>query len=73
MRRALIGARRLSAFHHGACGSEPTPPLSSRTHFLGRGFLQALPEVVLSQSSDLSRRPVIVPAGRFSEAAREQR
>jgi hypothetical protein len=28
---------RLSAFHHGACGSEPTPPLSSRTRFLGRG------------------------------------
>jgi hypothetical protein len=34
---------RLSASHHGACGSEPTPPLSSRTRFLGRGAKRALP------------------------------
>jgi hypothetical protein len=31
------GRARLSAFHRGACGSEPTPPLSSSTRFLGRG------------------------------------
>ncbi len=43
---------RLTAFHRGTCGREPTPPLSSRTRFLGRGFLQALPEGDLSQSSD---------------------
>ena len=30
------GRARLSAFHRGACGSEPTPPLSSSTRFLGR-------------------------------------
>jgi hypothetical protein len=28
---------RLSAFHRGTCGSEPTPPLSSSTRFLGPG------------------------------------
>ena len=28
---------RLSAFHRGACCSEPTPQLSSRTRFLGPG------------------------------------
>ena len=31
------GRARLSAFHHGTCGGEPTPPLSSRTHFPGPG------------------------------------
>ena len=36
------GRARLSAFHRGACGSEPTPPLSSSTRFLGRGRHQAL-------------------------------
>jgi hypothetical protein len=29
---------RLPAFHRGACCSEPTPQLRSRTRFLGRGF-----------------------------------
>ena len=47
------GRARLSAFHRGACGSEPTPPLSSSTRFLGRGPHQALPEAGLSQSSEL--------------------
>ncbi len=47
------GRARLSAFHRGACGSEPTPPLSSSTRFLGRGRHQALPETGLSQSSEL--------------------
>jgi hypothetical protein len=47
------GRARLSAFHRGACGSEPTPPLSSRTRFLGRGRHRALPEAGLSQSSEL--------------------
>ena len=46
------GRARLSAFHRGACGSEPTPPLSSSTRFLGRGRHQALPEARLSQSSE---------------------
>jgi hypothetical protein len=31
------GRARLSAFHRGTCGSEPTPPFSSSTRFLGRG------------------------------------
>jgi hypothetical protein len=47
------GRARLSAFHRGACSSEPTPPLSPRTRFLGRGRHQALPEAGLSQSSEL--------------------
>ena len=51
--REREGRARLSAFHRGACGSEPTPPLSSRTRFLGLGLLQALPEEGLSQSSEL--------------------
>ena len=63
---------RLSAFHHGACCSEPTPQLSSRTRFLGRSFggrYPSLPVPVQRQS----RRPVIMPAGRLPEAARERR
>jgi hypothetical protein len=28
---------RLSASHHGTCGSERTPPFNSRTFFLGPG------------------------------------
>jgi hypothetical protein len=32
------GCARLPAFHCGACGSEPTPPLSSRTRFLGGDY-----------------------------------
>ena len=35
--RAEAQRARLSAFHHGACGSEPTPPLNSSTRFLGPG------------------------------------
>ncbi len=35
--RGSEGRARLSAFHRGACGSEPTPPLNSSTRFLGRG------------------------------------
>ena len=53
VREGREGRARLSAFHRGACGSEPTPPLSSSTRFLGRGLLQALPEEGLSQSSEL--------------------
>src|SRR5208282_4383513 len=57
---------RLTAFHRGTCCSEPTPQLSSRTRFLGRGILQALPEGNLSQSSDKvadrsSCRPGVFP------------
>jgi len=35
-RQRSSGSARLSAFHHGACGSERTPPLSSSPRFLGR-------------------------------------
>jgi hypothetical protein len=43
--RALTRRARLTAFHRGTCGREPTPPLSSRTRFLGRGFRRALSAV----------------------------
>jgi hypothetical protein len=43
--RALTRRARLMAFHRGTCGREPTPPLSSRTRFLGRGCRRALPAV----------------------------
>jgi len=33
---SAAGRARLPAFHHGTCGSERTPPLSSSTRFLGR-------------------------------------
>jgi hypothetical protein len=56
---------RLTAFHHGTCGREPTPPLSSRTRFLGRGILQALPEGNLSQSSDEVADRSSMPTGRL--------
>jgi hypothetical protein len=62
---------RLSAFHHGACCSEPTPQLSSRRtswDVVVGGRYPPSPVPV----QRLSRRPVIMPAGRFPEAAREQ-
>jgi len=34
---------RLTAFHHGACGSEPTPPLSSRRASCDSAKKRALP------------------------------
>jgi len=71
--RAEAQRARLSAFHRGACGSEPTPPLSFRTRFLGRGIPQALPESGPVPVQRQSRGPVIMPAGRFPEAARERR
>jgi hypothetical protein len=67
------GCARLPAFHRGTCCGEPTPQLSSRTRFLGRGKEAGVTRPRLSQSSDQSRRPVIMPAGRFPEAARERR
>jgi hypothetical protein len=58
---------RLSAFHRGTCGGDRTPPLNSShalpATVLGRNGRYPLPAVM--QCSDLSRRPVIVPAGRF--------
>jgi len=33
----LPGSFAGAAFHHGTCGSERTPPLSSSTCFLGPG------------------------------------
>ena len=69
---------RLSAFHHGACGSDRTPPLNSSYALPGTWSERTTPMVrktvrcstgvtrsFLSQSSDMSRRPVIVPAGRI--------
>ncbi len=55
---------RLTAFHRGTCGREPTPPLSSRTRFLGRSVGGRYPPSPIPVQRQ-SRRPVIVPAGRF--------
>jgi hypothetical protein len=71
--RALTRRARLTAFHRGTCGREPTPPLSSRTRFLGRGILQALPEGDLSQSSDKVADRSSCGPGVFPKAARERR
>ncbi len=57
---------RLSAFHHGSCCSERTPQLNSSTRFLGPGVIRCYLHLRLSQSSELPRRPVIVPAGRLT-------
>ncbi len=63
---------RLSAFHHGACCSEPTPQLSSRTRFLGRGGKRALPAP--AYPSPATKSQTGHHAGRASsEAARERR
>src|SRR5436190_9283896 len=61
----IHATRRLSAFHRGACCSEPTPQLSS-----GCASWDAEFPVPVQRAP---RRPVIVPAGRCSEAARERR
>src|SRR5208282_3654309 len=66
--RAEASRARLSAFHHGACCSDRTPQLNSSTRFLGRRRHQVLPASDLSQSSELPRRPVIVPAGRMTRS-----
>jgi hypothetical protein len=50
---APAGAARLPAFHCGSCGSEPTPPFSSSTRFLGRGLKAGVTRPRLSQSSVL--------------------
>jgi len=70
--RALRGALRLPAFHRGSCGSEPTPPLSSRraSWDAASAAVTPPPPVPVQRSN---RRPVIMPAGRFPEAARERR
>ena len=67
------GAARLSASHHGTCGSERTPPLSSRNVLPGtrlKSWRYPPPPVPVQRHG---RRPVIVPAGRLPEAAREPR
>jgi hypothetical protein len=51
----IHATRRLSAFHRGACCSEPTPQLSS-----GRASWDAEFPVPVQRAP---RRPVIVPAG----------
>jgi hypothetical protein len=66
------GRARLPAFHHGACCSEPTPQLSSRTRFLGRGIVRCYLTANLSQSSDQvadrsSCRPGVFPKPPGSE------
>src|SRR6185437_1710285 len=70
--RALRGALRLPAFHRGSRGSEPTPPLSSRraSWDVVSAAVTPPPPVPVQRSN---RRPVIMPAGRFPEAARERR
>jgi hypothetical protein len=81
----IHATRRLSAFHRGTCCSEPTPQLSSgraswdlvgahdpdgsKDRALLNGRYPLLPVPV----QRAPRRPVIVPAGRCSEAARERR
>ena len=67
-RPVRFGRARLPAFHHGTCGEERTPPLSSS---------HALPGTVPNQERALPapcrhsvqrgypRRPVLVPAGRI--------
>ena len=62
--RALTRRARLTAFHRGTCGREPTPPLSSRTRFLGRGCRGRYPPSPVPVQRQ-SRRPVIMPAGRL--------
>ena len=63
-----FGRARLPAFHHGTCGSDRTPPLSSSSRTSWDG---ATEERVLSvpcrpsAAGDVARRPVVVPAGRF--------
>ncbi len=63
-----FGRARLPAFHHGTCGSDRTPPLSSSSRASWNG---ATEERVLSvpcrpsTAGDVARRPVVVPAGRF--------
>src|SRR6185437_10037839 len=70
--RALRGALRLPAFHRGSRGSEPTPPLSSRrASWDATSAAVTPPSPIPVQRSN--RRPVIMPAGRFPEAARERR
>jgi len=61
------GAARLSASHHGACGSDRTPPLNSsyalpETGYAGTGVTRSPP----FQCSEFPRRPVVMPAGRIS-------
>ena len=63
---------RLSASRRGAYGSEPTPPLSSRRASWDAAEETGVIRPRLSQSSDLRRRPVIMPAGRFPGTARER-
>ena len=75
---------RLTAFHHGTCGSEPTPPLSSRTRFLGlgrgarsrwfersRAVQRALPAP--SCPSPATKSQTGCRPGGFPKAARERR
>jgi hypothetical protein len=63
-----FGRARLPAFHHGTCGSDRTPPLSSSSRASRDG---AIEERVLSApcrpgaARSYPRGPVIVPAGRF--------
>src|SRR5579872_7504152 len=70
--RAQRGALRLPAFHRGSNGSEPTPPLSSRrASWDADSAAVTPPSPVPVQRSN--RRPVVMPAGRFPEAARVRR
>ena len=71
-----FGRARLPAFHHGTCGSDRTPPLSSssRTSWDGttEGWVLPTPGRP-STAGDVARRPVVVPAGRFLPGAARER
>ena len=61
------GRARLPAFHHGACGSDRTPPLNSSYALPETGLVRSgrYPLPAASVQRVLPRRPVIVPAGRL--------
>jgi hypothetical protein len=66
-RPSACGRARLSAFHHGACGSDRTPPLSSSHALPGTGLGRdgCYPPPAVLRCSGFPRRPVIMPAGRI--------
>src|SRR5580704_5573381 len=56
------GRARLSAFHHGSCGSDRTPPLSSSYALPGTGLGRdgCYPSPAVLRCSGFPRRPVIM-------------
>jgi hypothetical protein len=63
-----FGRARLPAFHHGTCGGDRTPPLSSSSRASRDGATEerALPAPCRPGAAGFyPRGPVVVPAGRF--------